>query len=77
MRRRSPIAEKVIFLHKAPNLAIINAFSFFSQQKTLETIAQQALAILIDESRTSITCSTYHSELANSYRELDFICNQK
>jgi hypothetical protein len=74
MRRRSPIPVKVIFLHEAPNLVIINVFSL---QKTLETIAKQALVILIDEFRTFIICSTCHSELANSYREQGFLCNHK
>jgi hypothetical protein len=74
MRRHSPIPVKVIFLHEAPDLVIINVFSL---QKTLEAIAKQALVILIDEFRTSITCSTCHSELENSCREQNFPCNHK
>jgi transposase len=74
MRCRFPIPVKVIFLHEAPNLAIINVFSL---QKTLEAIAKQALVILIDEFRTSVTCSTCHSELENSYREQNFLCNHR
>ncbi|KAI8880338.1 hypothetical protein K501DRAFT_275673 [Backusella circina FSU 941] len=66
--------QKTVVAYGDANFLSIKGHSPAPVKKTLQAIAQKALAILINEYKTSITCSTCHNPLDNVYSFEDFKC---